>query len=185
MNEIHFDEVVIFKESQVVPLYVITFQSFSPPLLNSSVPMKSSQPFTMTNVPIQQAPPETVLAKALRNFQAASGNELNFSKGDILEIIAKHDNGWWFASLKGKRGLIPRSFVELIPSSDVSGIQVPITKPQLLAQALYNFQATFDNELSFSAGDILEIINQNDNGWWYASLKGKFGFIPDNFVKLM
>ena len=72
-----------------------------------------------------------------------------------------------------------------IPSSDVSGIQVPITKPQLLAQALYNFQATFDNELSFSAGDILEIINQNDNGWWYASLKGKFGFIPDNFVKLM
>jgi hypothetical protein len=114
MNKIHFDEAVIFKESQVAPLYVITFQSFSAPLLNSSVLMKSSQPFGMINMPIQQAPPRAVLAKALRNFQAASGNKLNFSKGDILEIINQNDSGWWYASLKGKLGFIPDNFVKLM-----------------------------------------------------------------------
>jgi len=41
--------------------------------------------------------------------------------------------------------------------------------PQL-GRALYDFDATEDNELSFKVGDVLTILNQDDSGWWEAQL---------------
>lgn len=37
-------------------------------------------------------------------------------------------------------------------------------------RALYDFDATEDNELSFKVGDVLTILNQDESGWWEAQL---------------
>lgn len=46
--------------------------------------------------------------------------------------------------------------------------------------ALYDFAAQADGDLSFSAGDVIEIIQrtQNENEWWTGKLRGKQGQFP-------
>ena len=52
------------------------------------------------------------------------------------------------------------------------------------AEAIYDYTAANDNELSFNEGDQLIILQKDDSGWWFASLDGKEGFVPANYVKL-
>ncbi|XP_069501780.1 GRB2-related adapter protein isoform X1 [Ambystoma mexicanum] len=53
------------------------------------------------------------------------------------------------------------------------------------AKALYNFQATEKDELGFSKGDMLKILNmEDDQNWYKAELMGYEGFIPKNYIKV-
>ncbi|KAH8166133.1 hypothetical protein CIB48_g2144 [Xylaria polymorpha] len=70
----------------------------------------------------------------------------------------------------------------------------PKPKPSRLAgaaavetvTALYDYSAQAEGDLSFRAGDIIEIVNktQNDNEWWTGKINGKQGQFPGNYVKL-
>lgn len=63
-----------------------------------------------------------------------------------------------------------------------------------IAQAIYNYEATEPNELSFHAGDTIVVLLQvgalfflshifkDDSGWWQGSLNGISGWFPSNFV---
>ncbi|KAF5910750.1 hypothetical protein HPG69_004839, partial [Diceros bicornis minor] len=57
------------------------------------------------------------LCKALYSFQARQDDELNLEKGDIVTIYKKKEEGWWFGSLKGKKGHFPATYVEELPSN--------------------------------------------------------------------
>ncbi|PKS07644.1 hypothetical protein jhhlp_006250 [Lomentospora prolificans] len=52
--------------------------------------------------------------------------------------------------------------------------------------ALYDFAAQAEGDLSFKAGDIIQIIKRtsNDNEWWTGKLNGKQGDFPGNYVQL-
>ncbi|XP_058891453.1 GRB2 related adaptor protein a isoform X3 [Acipenser ruthenus] len=53
------------------------------------------------------------------------------------------------------------------------------------AVALYVFQASENDELSFKKGDILKITNmEDDQNWFTAELGGLNGFIPKNYIKV-
>ncbi|CAO2597196.1 Nostrin [Lemmus lemmus] len=56
------------------------------------------------------------LCKALYTFQARQDDELNLEKGDIVTLHEKKEEGWWFGSLKGKKGHFPAAYVEELPS---------------------------------------------------------------------
>ncbi|XP_044525748.1 nostrin isoform X2 [Gracilinanus agilis] len=56
--------------------------------------------------------------KALYQFQARGDDELNLEKGDIVTIYEKQNEGWWFGSLKGKKGHFPSAYVEELPSNN-------------------------------------------------------------------
>lgn len=53
------------------------------------------------------------------------------------------------------------------------------------ANALYDYEATNDTELSFGEGDILVITERDESGWWFAELNGASGFIPNNYVTII
>jgi len=53
------------------------------------------------------------------------------------------------------------------------------------ARGLYDYKATCETELTFKAGDILTITEQDNSGWWYASAQdGSVGYVPKNYVAL-
>lgn len=54
------------------------------------------------------------------------------------------------------------------------------------ATALYDFEAQANGDLSFSAGDIIDVVKRtsNANEWWTGKLHGKEGQFPGNYVKL-
>lgn len=55
--------------------------------------------------------------------------------------------------------------------------------------ALYDYQAQSEEELSFSADNILYILENNDPNWYRAQLKassneeGPIGLIPSNYIE--
>ncbi|EPS45240.1 hypothetical protein H072_773 [Dactylellina haptotyla CBS 200.50] len=54
------------------------------------------------------------------------------------------------------------------------------------ATALYDYEAQAEGDLSFSANDVIEIIQRtaNENEWWTGKLRGKTGQFPGNYVKI-
>jgi len=57
--------------------------------------------------------------------------------------------------------------------------------PLIQVRGLYSYEATCDTELSFREGDILNVTEQDDSGWWYAEINGRSGFVPNNYVELI
>jgi myosin-1 len=49
--------------------------------------------------------------------------------------------------------------------------------------AAYDYCAVADNELTFVVGDVIEVILEDDSGWWTGKLNGKFGLFPSNYVR--
>uniref|UniRef100_A0A3B4GBD3 Osteoclast-stimulating factor 1 n=1 Tax=Pundamilia nyererei TaxID=303518 RepID=A0A3B4GBD3_9CICH len=50
-------------------------------------------------------------------------------------------------------------------------------------RALYDFKAEEADELEFSAGDIIEVLEVSDQTWWQGQLRGKKGLFPSNYTK--
>jgi amphiphysin len=49
--------------------------------------------------------------------------------------------------------------------------------------ALYDYEAQAEGDLSFSAGDVIEIVTRtaNENEWWIGKISGKQGQFPGEF----
>ncbi|KAL8767505.1 MAG: hypothetical protein Q9209_006012 [Squamulea sp. 1 TL-2023] len=54
------------------------------------------------------------------------------------------------------------------------------------ARALYLYNAAIPEELSFAKGDVLAVLNMQDDGWWEAEVTGKRGgpgLVPSNYLQ--
>ncbi|KAL8669625.1 MAG: hypothetical protein Q9168_005790 [Polycauliona sp. 1 TL-2023] len=54
------------------------------------------------------------------------------------------------------------------------------------ARALYLYNAAIPEELSFAKGDVLAVLNMQDDGWWEAEVTGKNsrpGLVPSNYLQ--
>ncbi|XP_037333242.2 GRB2-related adapter protein 2a [Pungitius pungitius] len=68
-------------------------------------------------------------------------------------------------------------------TSDTMPLPQRASTPQV--KALYNFSAEEADELGFSAGDIIELLDRSDPSWWRGRLRGKSGLFPANYTTLL
>uniref|UniRef100_A0A3B4UEG5 Osteoclast-stimulating factor 1 n=1 Tax=Seriola dumerili TaxID=41447 RepID=A0A3B4UEG5_SERDU len=54
--------------------------------------------------------------------------------------------------------------------------------PPLPVKALYSFHAEDTDELEFSVGDIIEVLECSDQAWWRGQLRGRTGLFPSNYT---
>lgn len=56
--------------------------------------------------------------KVIYSYKPANEDELDLKEGEIITILSKElpDKGWWKGELKGKIGVFPDNFVQIIPS---------------------------------------------------------------------
>lgn len=52
------------------------------------------------------------------------------------------------------------------------------------ARALFAFSGQDDTELTFKAGDVINI-RQNQGEWWEGELNGRVGLMPANYVQMI
>lgn len=50
------------------------------------------------------------------------------------------------------------------------------------ATAAYPYEARGPGELSFNAGDSIEILARDDSGWWTGRFNGQEGLVPSNYM---
>ncbi|KAH9906218.1 P-loop containing nucleoside triphosphate hydrolase protein [Xylariomycetidae sp. FL2044] len=59
----------------------------------------------------------------------------------------------------------------------------PPAKAKITAKVLYDFAGQKENELSVVTGEIIEIVQKENNGWWLANKGGKQAWVPAAYVE--
>ena len=122
-------------------------------------------------------------ATALYDYSSKNPDDLSFSAGFKIDIIGHAGSNWLKGRIGESEGLFPRNFVSFTPNENLS--LEPNEKNEVSSKfvaALHNFNAEYDNELSFKAGDQLEILRRVDDEWLKAKLNDQTGIIPVAFV---
>ncbi|KAM5319414.1 intersectin-2 isoform 2-T2 [Glossophaga mutica] len=188
-------------QSSNQPASVTNYQnvSFSNLTVNTSWQKKSA--FTRTVSPGSVSPihgqgqvVENLKAQALCSWTAKKDNHLNFSKHDIITVLEQQEN-WWFGEVHGGRGWFPKSYVKIIPGSEVKreepeAVYAAVNKKPTSAAhtvgeeyiALYPYSSVEPGDLTFSEGEEI-LVTQKDGEWWTGSIGDRTGIFPSNYVK--
>ena len=135
-------------------------------------------------------------------YEAQKSDELSLTRGDTVVVREKSSDGWWRGRsvTTGLFGWFPSNYVEVrtgdtvasnasSPRLDDSGHRRrrPIAAVRQ-AVALFKFDATNDDELSFEENERLDILDSlvpTEAGWLRAqNARGNVGLIPQEFVRI-
>jgi len=137
---------------------------------------------------------------ALYDFTADRATDLTIHANDVITVLEDGDE-WLRGELNGAQGLFPATYVRAYddgaPSSFASaqaggaggsggggsagGGGAGSGRPAR-ARALYDFEGKDEGDLSFRAGDVIEVISRDDE-WWEGRLNGRLGMFPMLFVE--
>ncbi|KAG9037716.1 hypothetical protein FRB95_004562 [Tulasnella sp. JGI-2019a] len=104
----------------------------------------------------------STILRAVHNFTSENEDEITFNVNDLIEVVERGDlysDGWW----QGK--VLPDGPVGLFPSA--------FTAPCDAVQALYDFHAEHKDELTFYAGDVIYVLEEDGpfgDDWWKVRL---------------
>ena len=92
---------------------------------------------------------------------------------DIILVVKKYPDSQWIKGQIGEKiGLFPGNFTR--PEKQEAAVKV---------KALFDYDASEDNELSFKEGNVITIIGDDIEGWSVGELNGKKGMFPSNYVE--
>uniref|UniRef100_A0A8B9GBD3 Intersectin 2 n=1 Tax=Amazona collaria TaxID=241587 RepID=A0A8B9GBD3_9PSIT len=139
-------------------------------------------------------PVENLKAQALCSWTAKKDNHLNFSKNDIITVLEQQEN-WWFGEVHGGRGWFPKSYVKLLPGSEIKKEEPeaiyaavnkkPNTQSYTAGEeyvALYSYSSSEPGDLTFTEGEEI-LVTQKEGEWWTGSINSRTGIFPSNYVR--
>lgn len=93
--------------------------------------------------------------------------------GDEIEVLFEVSPDWLHGKCKGQVGNFPATFVDSIPPNlpKYQQNEAPPTLRQVTA--VFDFQGSADDELTFKKGDEIAVTDEIDDCWWR-------GFVVDN-----
>uniref|UniRef100_A0A668A4Q4 Intersectin 2a n=1 Tax=Myripristis murdjan TaxID=586833 RepID=A0A668A4Q4_9TELE len=129
----------------------------------------------------------TEIAQAVTAATNPGVHQLSLSPGQLIVVLAKNSTGWWLGELqargkKRQRGWFHSSNVKLLGPS--SGKSTPAPLPVCQVIAMYDYTAANQDELSFSKGQLINILDKANPDWWKGEANGVTGLLPTNYVKM-
>ncbi|XP_030874475.1 intersectin-1-like [Leptonychotes weddellii] len=134
------------------------------------------------------------IAQVIAYYAATGPEQLTLAPGQLILIRKKNPGGWWEGELqaRGKKrqiGWFPANYVKLLSpgTSKITPTEPP--KPTAFPAVcqvigVYDYSAQNDDELAFSKGQIINVLNKDDPDWWRGEVNGQVGLFPSNYVKL-
>ncbi|XP_077135742.1 sorbin and SH3 domain-containing protein 2 isoform X3 [Ranitomeya variabilis] len=154
-------------------------------------------------------------AIAKYNFTADTNVELTLRKGDKVTLLKKVDQNWYEGKIPGtsRQGIFPVSYVEIVRKSpskspgvsperlrhqnysterihNSSSTRAVFTHDNIQAmgepyQSLYNYTPRNEDELELREGDVIDVMEKCDDGWFVGTSRRTkfFGTFPGNYVK--
>ncbi|XP_031220259.1 intersectin-1 isoform X3 [Mastomys coucha] len=134
------------------------------------------------------------IAQVIASYTATGPEQLTLAPGQLILIRKKNPGGWWEGELqaRGKKrqiGWFPANYVKLLSpgTSKITPTELPKTAAQpAVCQVIgmYDYTAQNDDELAFSKGQVINVLNKDDPDWWKGEVSGQVGLFPSNYVKL-
>ncbi|XP_068505369.1 intersectin-2a isoform X4 [Syngnathus scovelli] len=131
--------------------------------------------------------PELAQAVAASAAVAPAMHQLHLSPGQLVVVLAKNSSGWWLGELqargkKRQRGWLHSSHVKLLGPSGNKSSPSPLPVCQVIA--MYDYTAANPDELSFSKGRLINVLDKTNPDWWKGEADGVTGLLPTNYVKM-
>ncbi|KAK0492066.1 hypothetical protein EDD18DRAFT_1080080 [Armillaria luteobubalina] len=111
--------------------------------------------------------------RTLYAYVADGPDDLSFDENVILKANpSKSDGDWWFGTVvtTGKSGLFPRTYVEATKF--------------VKAKALYTYTGNGSDELSFSEGDMVSVVDDSEDVWWKVEQDGAVFLAPADYLEV-
>ncbi|XP_039638331.1 intersectin-2a isoform X4 [Perca fluviatilis] len=129
----------------------------------------------------------TEIAQAVTTAVTPTMHQLRLSPGQLIVVLAKNSTGWWLGELqargkKRQRGWFHSSHVKLLGPSSSKSSPSPLPVCQVIA--MYDYTAANRDELSFSKGQLISILDKTNPDWWKGDANGVTGLLPTNYVKM-
>uniref|UniRef100_A0A3P8UNS4 Intersectin 2a n=1 Tax=Cynoglossus semilaevis TaxID=244447 RepID=A0A3P8UNS4_CYNSE len=114
-------------------------------------------------------------------------HQLHLSPGLLIVVLAKNSTGWWLGELqargkKRQRGWFHSSHVKLLGPTTTKWSPSPLPVCQVIA--MYDYTGASRDELSFTKGQLINVLDKNDPDWWKGEANGVIGLLPTNYIKM-
>ncbi|XP_017679546.1 PREDICTED: neutrophil cytosol factor 1 isoform X1 [Lepidothrix coronata] len=120
--------------------------------------------------------------RAIADYEKSSTSEMALKAGDMVDVVEKSENGWWFCQLKNKRGWVPAAYLEPMDGPDESEEQEPnYAGESYVVQKSYS--AVEEDELTLKEGDTIEVIHKLLDGWWVIRKDETTGYYPSMYLQ--
>ncbi|XP_045435799.1 intersectin-1 isoform X5 [Pipistrellus kuhlii] len=163
----------------------------------SSDPGSSDSPAPLKRVAspaAKPAPSGEEIAQVIASYTATGPEQLTLAPGQLILIRKKNPGGWWEGELqaRGKKrqiGWFPANYVKLLSPGTSKATPTEPPKPPASPAVcqvigMYDYTAQNDDELAFSKGQVITVLNKEDPDWWKGEVGGRVGLFPSNYVKL-
>uniref|UniRef100_A0AAX7VJG8 Osteoclast-stimulating factor 1 n=1 Tax=Astatotilapia calliptera TaxID=8154 RepID=A0AAX7VJG8_ASTCA len=127
------------------------------------------------------------VAQVTRPHASTGPEQLNLENGQLILILSKDVSGWWLGELqargkKRQKGWFPATHVKVLESS--SGKSTPAPQPVCQVIAIYDYTAANGEEMSFSKGQLINVLDKSNPDWWKGESNGVTGLFPTNYVQM-
>ncbi|KAK0415821.1 hypothetical protein QR680_012139 [Steinernema hermaphroditum] len=125
------------------------------------------------------------MAKALYDYDSPIQGDLQFFAGDLITVFEQIDAEWCKGEVRGRTGIFPVNFVE------ISNATTPLASPCLSSPgaiglgtvtAAYDYSSGVSEDLTFQAGDVIEIVERINDEWIRGRIGAREGMVPLTFV---
>ncbi|XP_064619339.1 uncharacterized protein LOC135482839 isoform X2 [Lineus longissimus] len=121
--------------------------------------------------------------KVTSDYDKRAPNEISLKEGDTVEVVDKLISGWWLVQIAGggtiQQGWAPGSCLEPIePVDSMIVTKTPHQGTGSLFKALIDYTAQDDEEVTYTTGQEVVVLEANMDGWWLVQVNGRKGLTP-------
>ncbi|XP_044078524.1 neutrophil cytosol factor 1 [Siniperca chuatsi] len=120
--------------------------------------------------------------RVVADFEKTSKHEIDLHTGDLVEIVEKNQNGWWFCQCESKQGWVPSSYLEPLDGPEEAEEAEPNYEGELHV-TIKAYKAEQEDEISLDLGETIEVIHKLLDGWWVVRKGDETGHFPSMFLQ--
>ncbi|CAF1441881.1 unnamed protein product [Adineta ricciae] len=142
------------------------------------------QPLDKSSIVISE-PAILATYRCLADLNATDKLELSLKRNNIVQVLQKHANGWWFVQHGDQTGFVPGSYLqpsELQPGAREEKTFAKSSNETYIVNTTY--KGKDEDELSLEQGSFVIALEKSLSGWWIVKFNGKTGQFPALYLSL-
>ncbi|XP_057188198.1 SH3 domain-containing protein 19 isoform X2 [Triplophysa rosa] len=171
----------------------MTHMKIITPLTNLpyTAPQKNNPSPTFSGVVVNTG---SLQVQALYDFTPEGPGELALRAGDVVSNVEQLDSEWYMGTCRNMTGFFPINYVKtqnkpVAPAPVSSNEWKPKPAPAAISGprcvARFDFEGEQGGELSFSEGDVIQLLEYVEDEWASGKLNGHVGIFPLNYVEVL